>query len=137
MTRVRRAGAAPATHSSARVRGRRRAEPVTITGAAPSLQEDLSGRMRRYWLLMGVRIACLASLVVVPRQWWWVSIGLALAAPLLAVLVANSGREGGGPSAGRTGRELVTLQPDDDAASPSADARRAPTYHVRPGEFLR
>lgn len=128
---------------------------MPITSTAPGLTEDLGGRMRRYWLFMGMRVACMALLFVVPRQWWWLCIVGALVSPLLAVLVANAGREGGGRTpAEHAGQDLVVL---DRSAPPgaagsgapgsgepgAADAgarttpRRAPTYHVRPGEFLR
>ena len=138
MTRVRRTDAAPATHVSKRLRGGRRAESVSITAAAPSLHDDLGGRMRRYWLLMGLRVAFLASMAVVPRQWWWLCIVCALTAPLLAVLVANAGREGGGPTpAEHAGQGLVRLDAPDDGPEQTGEPRRRPTYHVRPGEFLR
>lgn len=93
--------------------------------------------MRRYWLLMGLRVLCLALLFVVPRVWWWACILGALTAPLLAVLVANAGREGGGAtSAERSGKDLVVL--DGHAHEPRSDhGRPAPVYRVRPGEFLR
>ena len=94
--------------------------------------------MRRYWLLMGLRVVFLLLLFVVPRHWWWLCILGALVAPLLAVLVANSGREGGDRSATRDGTDIVLRSPDvdDGQSSPAADVP-GHTFHVRPGEYLR
>jgi hypothetical protein len=140
MTRGRRETAEPTAYASARVRGgAHRRRDIAITDAAPSLTDDVAGRMRRYWLLMGLRVLFLLLLFVVPRQWWWLCILGALVAPLLAVMVANSGREGGSPAAARGSTDLVpyTPTPDDDATGPQVPPGPAATFHVRPGEYLR
>ncbi|MFI7605338.1 DUF3099 domain-containing protein [Micromonospora sp. NPDC049366] len=71
-------------------------EPILITDAPRSQDDQLTTRQRRYVLMMGIRVACLvvgAILVGVqaPLLWLWLSLcGLGMVLiPWLAVLLAN------------------------------------------------
>ncbi|SCL31066.1 Protein of unknown function [Micromonospora nigra] len=71
-------------------------QPILITDAARSQDDQLTSRQRRYVVMMGVRVACVivgAILVGVkaPLLWLWlplVGLGMILI-PWLAVLLAN------------------------------------------------
>ncbi len=71
-------------------------QPILITDAARSQDDQLTSRQRRYVVMMGVRVACVivgAILVGVraPLLWLWlplVALGMVLI-PWLAVLLAN------------------------------------------------
>ncbi|SCG76778.1 DUF3099 domain-containing protein [Micromonospora humi] len=71
-------------------------QPILITDASRSQDDQLSSRQKRYVLMMGIRVACLvvgAILVGVqaPLLWLWLSLcalGMAII-PWLAVLLAN------------------------------------------------
>ncbi|HEY6423359.1 MAG TPA: DUF3099 domain-containing protein [Pseudonocardiaceae bacterium] len=65
--------------------------PTLITEAEPSYAEQYALRRRKYAILMGARIPCLA-LAGVFYQTWWLAVGfLVLSVPLpwMAVLIAN------------------------------------------------
>ncbi|MFC0004050.1 DUF3099 domain-containing protein [Micromonospora siamensis] len=71
-------------------------QPILITDASRSQDDQLNSRQKRYVLMMGVRVACLvvgAILVGVrpPLLWLWLSLcGLGMVLiPWLAVLLAN------------------------------------------------
>ncbi len=66
-------------------------EPVLITAAAPSYEEQFAARKRKYAVMMGIRIPCLI-LAGVFAHTWWLALGiLAISIPLpwIAVLIAN------------------------------------------------
>ncbi|MEH0936540.1 DUF3099 domain-containing protein [Micromonospora psammae] len=71
-------------------------QPILITDASRSQDDQLTSRQKRYVLMMGVRVACVivgAILVIVeaPLLWLWlpmVALGMILI-PWLAVLLAN------------------------------------------------
>ncbi|MDO3700479.1 DUF3099 domain-containing protein [Micromonospora sp. C28SCA-DRY-2] len=71
-------------------------QPILITDASRSQDDQLTSRQKRYVLMMGIRVACLivgAILVGVqaPLLWLWlpmVALGMLLI-PWLAVLLAN------------------------------------------------
>ncbi|MGR6318031.1 DUF3099 domain-containing protein [Micromonospora soli] len=71
-------------------------QPILITDASRSQDDQLSSRQKRYVLMMGIRVACLvvgATLVGVkaPLLWLWLplcGLGMVLI-PWLAVLLAN------------------------------------------------
>ena len=66
-------------------------DPVLITAAAPSYEEQFAARKRKYAIMMGCRIPCLI-LAGVFAHTWWLALGiLAISVPLpwIAVLVAN------------------------------------------------
>lgn len=65
--------------------------PVLITSAAPSHQEQLAARRRRYAVMMSLRIPCIVLAVVFAKIWWLALALLLLSVPLpwMAVLIAN------------------------------------------------
>lgn len=71
-------------------------QPILITDAAPSQDDQLTSRQRRYVLMMGIRVACLIVGAVLvgaqaPLLWLWLplcGLGMVLI-PWLAVLLAN------------------------------------------------
>ncbi|MGC4891351.1 DUF3099 domain-containing protein [Micromonospora sp. RP3T] len=71
-------------------------QPILITDARRSQDDQLSSRQKRYVLMMGIRVACIvvgAVLVGVkaPLLWLWLplcALGMVLI-PWLAVLLAN------------------------------------------------
>lgn len=69
-------------------------EPVLITEAAPSYDEEFAARKKRYSLLMACRIPCLllAGLFGIGFDWPWVAVAfivLSVPLPWVAVLIAN------------------------------------------------
>lgn len=77
--------------------GRRKPEPVRITGARTGLTDDVKGRQRRYIITMLVRTLCVILAVVLWKESRIAAI-IALVGgtviPYFAVIVANGGREG-------------------------------------------
>ncbi|MCP2234298.1 Protein of unknown function (DUF3099) [Prauserella halophila] len=69
----------------------RSGDPVLITEAAPSHDDELAARKRRYVLTMGMRFPCLVLAGVFYQTWWLALALLVLSIPLpwIAVLVAN------------------------------------------------
>ena len=69
----------------------RDSEPVLITDAAPSHDEEHTARKRKYLTIMTVRISCLAVAGVLHGTWWLALVFALLSIPLpwIAVLVAN------------------------------------------------
>ena len=69
----------------------RREQPVLITSAAPSYEEQLTARRRRYALMMSLRIPCLVLAVLFAKIWWLALALVLLSVPLpwMAVLIAN------------------------------------------------
>jgi hypothetical protein len=66
-------------------------DPVLITGAARSYEEQLATRKRKYVIMMACRIPCLI-LAGLTYHTWWLALGfLAISVPLpwIAVLIAN------------------------------------------------
>ncbi|MFI6866766.1 DUF3099 domain-containing protein [Nocardia sp. NPDC050406] len=69
-------------------------EPVLITEAQTSLEQQHRDRVRRYTILMAFRIPCLILAAVAYSMWenWVISlliIGVSIPLPWVAVLVAN------------------------------------------------
>lgn len=69
-----------------------------ITSVRRALAEDVHDRTIRYLVSMGIRTGCILLLFVVPGPWKWLCLVGAVLLPLLAVLVANAGREKPEPS---------------------------------------
>lgn len=69
----------------------RDSEPVLITDAQRSYEEELATRKRRYKIMMGMRIPCLVLAAVFYQIPWLAVALLVLSIPLpwIAVLVAN------------------------------------------------
>ncbi|MEV4655734.1 DUF3099 domain-containing protein [Micromonospora sp. NPDC049301] len=71
-------------------------QPILITDASRSQNDQLTSRQRRYVLMMGIRVACiiLGAILVganAPLLWLWLplcALGMVLI-PWLAVLLAN------------------------------------------------
>jgi hypothetical protein len=87
-------------------------EPVLITEAEPSLDEQLAARRNKYLLMMLTRIVCLIAAAVFYRNPYLLAIFVtgAVALPWMAVLIANDrppkkaqklNRFGGHPDPGR------------------------------------
>ena len=66
-------------------------DPVLITEAEPSLDEQLTARRNKYLLMMLTRIVCLIAAAVFYRTPWLLAIFVAGAVvlPWMAVLIAN------------------------------------------------
>jgi Protein of unknown function (DUF3099) len=67
------------------------ADPVLITEAAPSYEEEHAARKRKYMLMMGMRFPCLILAGVFYHTWWLALLFIVLSIPLpwVAVLIAN------------------------------------------------
>lgn len=86
-------------------RNRKGSQVYAITSVRRALNEDVHDRTVRYLVSMGIRTACLLLLLVVPYPWLWLCVAGAAVLPLLAVMVANAGRE-------RTEEADTTFVPD-------------------------
>lgn len=66
-------------------------QPVLITSAAPSYEDQLAARRRRYALVMSMRIPCIVLAVLFAKVWWLALALILLSVPLpwMAVLIAN------------------------------------------------
>ena len=66
-------------------------DPVLITDAARSYEEELAVRKRRYAIMMGLRVPCMVLAVVFYQIPWLAVTLLVLSIPLpwMAVLIAN------------------------------------------------
>ena len=66
-------------------------QPVLITDAAPSHEEEHAARKRKYLIIMTMRISCLAVAGILHGTWWLALVFALLSIPLpwIAVLVAN------------------------------------------------
>lgn len=64
-----------------------------ITGAAPSYDDQMAARKRKYALMMGMRFPCLILAGIFYHIWWLALILIAVSIPLpwIAVLIANDG----------------------------------------------
>jgi hypothetical protein len=71
--------------------GRNDDDPVLITEAQPSLDDQLAARRRRYGIMMGTRAVCLVLAAVFYRTWWLLAIFVvgAVVLPWMAVIMAN------------------------------------------------
>ena len=67
------------------------ADPVLITEAAPSFEEEHAARKRKYMLTMGLRFPCLILAGIFYHTWWLALLFVVLSIPLpwIAVLRAN------------------------------------------------
>ncbi|GAA3851927.1 DUF3099 domain-containing protein [Saccharothrix violaceirubra] len=66
-------------------------EPVLITEAAHSFEDQHAARKRKYMIMMGARFPCLLLAMVFYRTWWLALAFIVLSIPLpwMAVLIAN------------------------------------------------
>ncbi|WP_052373100.1 DUF3099 domain-containing protein [Amycolatopsis taiwanensis] len=67
------------------------ADPVLITEAAPSYDDQHAARKRKYMLMMSLRFPCLILAGIFYHTWWLALLFVALSVPLpwVAVLIAN------------------------------------------------
>jgi hypothetical protein len=65
--------------------------PILITEAAPSHDDQLAQRRRRYMVMMSMRIPFLVAAVACYQIWWLALLLIVLSIPLpwMAVLIAN------------------------------------------------
>ena len=64
----------------------------TVTSAATSTTDDQDARMKRYLIMMGIRVACF-GLVFVTSGWLrWAAVAGAVVIPYFAVVIANAVR---------------------------------------------
>jgi Flp pilus assembly protein TadB len=69
-----------------------REQPVLVTTAGRSPQQDRRDRERRYLITMGIRVVAFVVALVVTKGWIRVvAIAAALILPWIAVILANSG----------------------------------------------
>lgn len=63
-----------------------------VTSLPQSPQDEATGRVRRYWIMMGIRMACFAlTVLVTPYGWYtWVFAIAAAVLPYIAVVFANA-----------------------------------------------
>lgn len=64
-----------------------------ITGARPSLHDDIAARNKRYMLQMSTRVACFIGAVALDHWTRWILVAGAVFLPYIAVVIANAGRE--------------------------------------------
>ncbi len=65
--------------------------PVLITEAAPSYEEELAARKRKYLTVMLLRLPCMIAAGFL-HETWWLALGVMLISvplPWIAVLIAN------------------------------------------------
>ncbi len=98
------------------------AAPVTSLPQAP--QDEASGRVRRYWITMGIRMVCFAlTVLITPYGWYtWVFAAAAAILPYIAVVFANAVSPTATPSA-----ESPVQQLDAPAPAPRSDVDEDPT----------
>ena len=62
-----------------------------ITGAAPSYEEEHASRVRKYVIMMALRMPCLILAGIFYHTWWLALLLIAVSIPLpwMAVLIAN------------------------------------------------
>jgi hypothetical protein len=65
---------------------------AAVTSLPQSPQDEATGRVRRYWITMGIRMACFAlTVLVTPYGWYtWVFAAAAAILPYIAVVFANA-----------------------------------------------
>lgn len=66
-------------------------DPVLITAAAPSYDDQHAARKRKYAIMMGLRFPCLILAGIFYQTWWLALAFMVLSIPLpwIAVLIAN------------------------------------------------
>jgi predicted tellurium resistance membrane protein TerC len=92
-----------------------RTKPTAITELPPSPDDERRSRMVRYSIAMGIRLVCIALVVLLPDL-WKIAPGIgALALPYFAVIIANNVKRTGGSAVARPGA-LVARAAEKDAA---------------------
>lgn len=65
---------------------------TNITSMPESVEEERHARMRKYALMMGIRLACFVALIWVRGPWMFVFAAGAIFLPYFAVVLANAVR---------------------------------------------
>ncbi|MDO4606275.1 MAG: DUF3099 domain-containing protein [Bowdeniella nasicola] len=76
--------------------GTKAQQVFSITSARRALSEDVDDRNIRYLVSMAIRTACVLGAALVSGYWRWIFVFGAVFLPILAVMVANAGREPAG-----------------------------------------
>jgi hypothetical protein len=101
------------------VNSHRNENPVLITSAAPSYEDQLSARRRRYALMMSLRIPCILLALLFAKIWWLALVLILLSVPLpwMAVLIANDRppRKAESPQRLRPSRPALTAGDDKES----------------------
>lgn len=92
---------------------------MVITSATPGRTLDIETRQRRYFITMGIRVACFVAMIFVPGVWRWVCLAGAAFLPAIAVLLANN-----------VDHRPMPTPPDDEAE----EHRALPSAPIIPGE---
>ena len=90
-------------------------DPVLITGAAPSYEEQFKARKRKYVIMMCCRIPCLIAAGLTYHIWWLALAFLAISVPLqwVAVLIANNRPPSKSEEVSRYEREAKAIESTD------------------------
>ena len=94
---------------------------ISVTSAQPSRSADLDSRIVRYAWMMSIRIVCFVLAVITPSPWRWMFIVAAVFLPYIAVVLANTHRNGlrSGRRRGSSHRPIRTA-----TTTPKSDLRR-------------
>ncbi|WP_328607957.1 DUF3099 domain-containing protein [Amycolatopsis sp. NBC_00345] len=89
-----------------------RPAPVLITEAAPSYDDQLASRKRKYIIMMLCRIPCLVLAGLTYHTWWLAITFLVISVPLpwIAVLIANDRPARKSEDANRYQREAKQIE---------------------------
>ena len=69
-------------------------QPIVITSVGQSPEQELRGRQIQYALLMGLRVVCFLTAVIVPIVWIRIiAVAAAFVLPWVGVVGANAVRE--------------------------------------------
>ena len=118
---------------------RRTAPAVRLTHARRGLSEDVSGRTRRYLVMMGIRTACFGLALITDGWLRWAFVVGAVLLPYFGVVLANGGREPVSaenlptPDGGVRSPGIVPLDPlrPRRELPPATPTRRGPETGVR------
>lgn len=103
--------------------GTKAQQVISITSARRALSEDVDDRNMRYLFSMTIRTICVIGAALVPGWWKWVFAAGAVILPMLAVLMANAGREPAGKIDQLADVEPIELPP---AAGPTVNPDGSP-----------
>ena len=94
-----------------------------VTSLPQAPQDEAMARVRRYWITMGIRMACFAlTVLVTPYGWYtWVFAAAAAVLPYIAVVFANAVSPTATPGAESPTQEL-TAAPTSTTAVPEDTA---------------
>lgn len=111
--------------------GTKAQQVISITSARRALSEDVDDRNMRYLFSMTIRTICVIAAAIVPGWWKWVFAAGAIVLPMLAVLMANAGREPAGKIDQLADIDPIPLPP---AAGPTVNPDGSPAPNAHPSE---